>query len=302
MAPHTLEPRPYSAPGRTQIPASPSPLQHEVAPKAVCLPPVCNAHGTPCQETHPRHSTLGPGAPGRPRSPTSPWGGEGRRRECEEAALLQEQVAAPQSRDGGSWDLPKMYQGTERQLPWPCLGCQLPRRGTVTCFQGTWDTHLFSFGPQLPSHPVSSRRTLRTLQDAQELAPAQGNPMGLVGTEPPTATRGSYGPMAAGRPWDGSPWLPHAPTAGPGGPGVPSLPGSPGGPSRPVRFIPNRPGSPGKPGTPGGPGGPGGPRGPYKRRRGGWLSVCPHSLPAEGDLHSPAGSPGRRQSQSPPCR
>lgn len=92
-----------------------------------------------------------------------------------------------------------------------------------------------------------------------------------------------------------------APTSGPGGPGVPSLPDSPGCPGRSVLFIPNLPGSPGKPGTPGGPGGPGGPRGPCKRRRGQWpsasLTPCREEV-----LHSPAGSPGHHQTQSPPCQ
>lgn len=166
----------------------------------------------------------------------------------------QERVGASQPGDGGSWD-----QG--------CLGALMRSKG----IRGR-DTHPLSFGPWLPGCPISSRRTL---QDTQELAPMQQNPMGPVGT---TAGH-SYSPIAKGWPWDGSLWPPLTPTAGPGGPGIPSLPGNPGGPSRSVWFIPNRPGSPGKPGTPGGPGGPGGPRGPWKRKREQGLSTSRHSWP-----------------------
>lgn len=97
------------------------------------------------------------------------------------------QVDGPQPRNRGSWDLLGM-----------CQWYQLPCGGAVTCSWGTWDTHLLSFGPWWPSRPISSRRTLRTLQDDQKLAPAWGNPMGWVGTETPTATGSSYSPNAAG--------------------------------------------------------------------------------------------------------
>lgn len=137
------------------------------------------------------------------------------------------------------------------------------------------DTHPLSFGPRWPWHPVFSRRTLRTLQDAQEVVSGGGTPWCWQAR--------SYGHRARlplGHP---------TPTSGPGVPGTPSLPGSPGGPGRSVLFIPNRPGSPGKPGTPGGPGGPGGPRGPCKRRRGRWPKVSLAPCPEEGSHTHPHG-------------
>lgn len=78
---------------------------------------------------------------------------------------------------------------------------------------GVGDTHPLSFGPRWPWHPVFSRRTLRTLQDAQEVVSEWGNAVVLAGTElrPPG--------MAP-------PWPPHT-YLRPRGPGDPIPAGQP---------------------------------------------------------------------------
>lgn len=295
-ASRALELQHCSALGGTQIPASPFPIWHEVAPQAPSLPPVCNAHRTP-----PRKPTPGTvpwvlvhrGGQGRPRHP-------GEEKEGEEGvkqlpSSRQEQVGAPQPGDGGSWDLLGM-----------CQGCWLPCGEAMMCSQRTWDrgyspallwalaaqlSHLFQEDPEDPARcPGAGSST--------------GGAHGAGGHRAPHHHRRQlqphcYGVALGWVPLDTSytyrwPW-------GPGGPVPAWQPRR----SQQLRVVHPKPSwLPWQTGHTGWPWGTGWPSWTLEEKDG-MMAECVPPLPASRTgthPHSPAGSPGRHRSQSPPCQ